>query len=1103
MVATLAAAFSFGHFAHAQDDDVFELSPFTVDASEDTGYRATSTLTGSRLNTSLRDTAASVSVFTQEFLDDTGLTDLEEIAKYSVGSKNNTQDINSGGNINNYLGAANPIQRIRLRGVRGTKGLNYFQAFIPDDGYRAGRYDESRGPNGILFGISDAGGVVNTATLNANTQEDSGRIKYTTGSYSRNRLEARVNKVLMEDVLGITVAGVTQDNGNNRTYQIDQRDRVYGALAWKPTDRLTIQANAETGHHFGTRIRPFLAADRFLAWHMNRENFGVDAVTFNVGRESSYGDETDAFVFDGRDPQEDSSSNSDRSQFDLRSLGLETYTSRNNERYVYNANNSSFYNIGGTWRTDSFSDGQVASLEDTQNAGSVQDVLDADGSGIGTKDTARILGYEQYGFAYPTSLNAAGPDMYRTEEFDTYTFMADYKLTENLYFNFAHNHQNTNVAGQFVSGSEPEIRGDPNRLLRHPQVDDVDPLAVNPFAGQLYFDANWRYQEHNIDYDESRAALSWDLDFSENSLDALGRHRVALGWSKREVSDRLLGNRYGFLGNPYDGGPTKTDFDDSRNRIAIRTYLTEGDFDTYRIDGPPLGTTTIVDDEGVERQIGYMHENAGTGNARSDIDVTSYIFALQDYFFDEKLVTTFGFRQDEAKNTAFGHVLDPLYGETVSADPEAKGYRIDDPIKADTKTAGVVYHLNDNLSLIANYATSIGLPEFRNVVFPDRGIAAPVEGEGKDYGIAFSGLDNRLSGRFVYFETEAKNRTGSGGGTRIISDPMRDSMRALDEIREYDSSFVRKDDGNPYSDAEWAEEVNHLNGASGEGLSPSGRVNAFLQDNNATGYELSLTANITENWRLTVNGSYTDRLMANYGHGVAVAAGYLKDADGRFIQGVTVDAGEDEALAVDPSLLADGSIHQRILEIAGNVVGTIPLFDDGDPAGTRDITAGSGAILINTDDSFEESLNEDESIAYRLWESQDQLQINIDEREKRWGLNPYKFNMFTAYDFKEGALKGFTVGGGYRWLDGAIIGEDADGNELTNSAQGHFDLMMKYSQKLNNGHKIDYQINVYNMLDNDDINPVRYSVLNDSTSPLSRFDLPEPRTARASITYSF
>ena len=62
-------------FLHAADV-VVELSPFTVNSAADKGYRAENTLAGSRLNTSLRDTPASISVFTREFLDDIGLNEI-------------------------------------------------------------------------------------------------------------------------------------------------------------------------------------------------------------------------------------------------------------------------------------------------------------------------------------------------------------------------------------------------------------------------------------------------------------------------------------------------------------------------------------------------------------------------------------------------------------------------------------------------------------------------------------------------------------------------------------------------------------------------------------------------------------------------------------------------------------------------------------------------------------------------------------------------------------------------------------------------------------------------------------------------------------------
>ena len=55
------------------------LNPYVVDMTLDRGYQATNTLSGSRLNSSLRDTPSSISVFTKEFLQDVGLDDLGEL----------------------------------------------------------------------------------------------------------------------------------------------------------------------------------------------------------------------------------------------------------------------------------------------------------------------------------------------------------------------------------------------------------------------------------------------------------------------------------------------------------------------------------------------------------------------------------------------------------------------------------------------------------------------------------------------------------------------------------------------------------------------------------------------------------------------------------------------------------------------------------------------------------------------------------------------------------------------------------------------------------------------------------------------------------------
>ena len=53
-------------------EDVLKLNPFAVSTDKNRGYAASSTLAGTRLNTSLRDVAAAVTVITPEFMADLG-----------------------------------------------------------------------------------------------------------------------------------------------------------------------------------------------------------------------------------------------------------------------------------------------------------------------------------------------------------------------------------------------------------------------------------------------------------------------------------------------------------------------------------------------------------------------------------------------------------------------------------------------------------------------------------------------------------------------------------------------------------------------------------------------------------------------------------------------------------------------------------------------------------------------------------------------------------------------------------------------------------------------------------------------------------------------
>jgi hypothetical protein len=133
----------------------------------------------------------------------------------------------------------------------------------------------------------------------------------------------------------------------------------------------------------------------------------------------------------------------------------------------------------------------------------------------------------------------------------------------------------------------------------------------------------------------------------------------------------------------------------------------------------------------------------------------SRMAVIQSHFWDDRLVFTYGYREDDVVIDRAGHFRDPVIGwipdldigvDTTSDNntiPGAPQTNFDGTVS----TAGAVFHLTENISLVANSGSNIGVPDFRRTVFPDGATSPPPDGDGQDFGIDFSMFDNRVTGR--------------------------------------------------------------------------------------------------------------------------------------------------------------------------------------------------------------------------------------------------------------------------------------------------------------------------------------------------------------------
>jgi len=254
----------------AKPEEAIVLSPFTVQSEKDTGYQATSTLAGSRLNTPIKDLGAAISVYTKDFLNDIGATNANELLIYATGM----EAAGPGGNFSNGAGANitetnvvgdsvrnAPQGGTRARGLSGpTYTRGFFVSDVAIDGYNTSAVTVNRGPNAILFGVASPSGVVDTTLLQADLRRNLNRTEFRYGDNDSMRAAVDFNRVLIPKKLALRVAGLDEHERYDQRPAFEKKQRLYGAVTFEPFRSTAFRGNFETGHSKANRpfsVLPF------------------------------------------------------------------------------------------------------------------------------------------------------------------------------------------------------------------------------------------------------------------------------------------------------------------------------------------------------------------------------------------------------------------------------------------------------------------------------------------------------------------------------------------------------------------------------------------------------------------------------------------------------------------------------------------------------------------------------------------------------------------------------------------------------------------------------------------------------------------------------
>jgi len=309
--------------AQQADDDVFELSPFRVDASGDSGYLATNSTSGTRLNVEIKDLPMPLEVINSEFLQDTGATDFKEAIAYSAGAFAFETNSGTGTGANSATtrdrspSASASVGNFRNNAI-SIRGFNVpFQqrngfrigGFIPTWGVNLGgitdavsmeRIEVVRGPQALLYGISVLSGIANIIPkypLSEQRQE----VTFAVGSDDYYRGTLDVTGPTLVDNLNYRAFAALQEEGNWTDFRDESKTYAGLQLEYRPVDWIRLFTDFQYADTRVEGISTQFVRDTINAFTNDDELRNEFGEYIDWARDPAYGDRPDSFRWSGPD----------------------------------------------------------------------------------------------------------------------------------------------------------------------------------------------------------------------------------------------------------------------------------------------------------------------------------------------------------------------------------------------------------------------------------------------------------------------------------------------------------------------------------------------------------------------------------------------------------------------------------------------------------------------------------------------------------------------------------------------------------------------------------------------------------------------------------
>jgi catecholate siderophore receptor len=210
------------------------------------GYHARGTTTATRTETLLKDVPQSISVVTEELVEDQAMRSLEDAVRYVPG----VQATQGEGNRDALVFRGNQTTAdFFVNGVRDD--VQYYR-----DLYNIERVEVLKGPNGMIFGRGGSGGVINRVTKEA-TFDPVRELTLQVGTYDQRRAAIDIGQAISEGA-AFRLNAVAEDADSYRDGVSMRRHGINPTVTFRPTEQTKIVLSAEyfTDHRTADRGIP-------------------------------------------------------------------------------------------------------------------------------------------------------------------------------------------------------------------------------------------------------------------------------------------------------------------------------------------------------------------------------------------------------------------------------------------------------------------------------------------------------------------------------------------------------------------------------------------------------------------------------------------------------------------------------------------------------------------------------------------------------------------------------------------------------------------------------------------------------------------------------